>query len=378
MDNVIWVAFVTGLTAGGLSCMAVQGGLVTGSLANQVEKDIREAAPANPRAGKFAKKARIQVAKPILLFLAAKIVAYTLLGLLLGALGTVLSLTPRVRGILQILIAIFMIGNALRMLNVHPIFRFFSFEPPHWLTRYIRRKSKNQDSFFTPIFLGFLTIFIPCGVSQSMMALAVGVGSPLTGAVIMFAFTLGTSPVFFGLTYLATKLGSLIEKYFVRIVAVVLLILGIFAFDTGLNLLGSTYTLSRISELWTPKTTEVAAANPAASGDALSSGQAIGPGILSGGSISATPAPDTVTLYVKNSGYEPRQLVIPAGKLIHLNLVSQNTYSCSRAFVIPGLNLSVLLPESGSQTIDIPPQTAGIQIPFTCSMGMYTGVIQVQ
>jgi sulfite exporter TauE/SafE len=378
MDNVIWVAFVTGLTAGGLSCMAVQGGLVTGSLANQMEKDIQDSAQQKNKQQKAAGKKKISVAKPILLFLAAKITAYTLLGLLLGALGTVLSLTPRVRGILQLLIALFMIGNALRMLNVHPIFRFFSFEPPRFITRYIRKKSKSADSFFAPIFLGFLTIFIPCGVSQSMMALAVAAGNPLTGAVIMFAFTLGTSPVFFGLTYLATKLSSLIEKYFVRIVAIVLLLLGIFAFDAGLNLLGSPYTLSRISELWTPKTTEVASVKITPSVNSLSNEQGTDPGIQSNSTPETAQAPGTITLYVTNNGYQPRILLAPANQTIHLNLVSQNTYSCSRAFVIPGLNFSAVLPETGSQIVDIPPQKSGTQMPFTCSMGMFTGVIQFQ
>src|SRR5574338_1475162 len=33
------VAFVTGLTTGGLSCLAVQGGLLAGTLAHQIEDD---------------------------------------------------------------------------------------------------------------------------------------------------------------------------------------------------------------------------------------------------------------------------------------------------------------------------------------------------
>ena len=34
------LAFITGLTTGGLSCLAVQGGLLASSLANQIEKDM--------------------------------------------------------------------------------------------------------------------------------------------------------------------------------------------------------------------------------------------------------------------------------------------------------------------------------------------------
>ncbi|HNO85891.1 MAG TPA: hypothetical protein PKM54_14740, partial [Anaerolineales bacterium] len=35
----LMVAFVTGLTTGGLSCLAVQGGLLASSLAHQIEQD---------------------------------------------------------------------------------------------------------------------------------------------------------------------------------------------------------------------------------------------------------------------------------------------------------------------------------------------------
>ena len=38
---------------------------------------------------------------------------------------------------------------------------------------------------------------------QAMMVLAIGTGNSLTGAAIMFAFILGTTPVFFGLAYVA-------------------------------------------------------------------------------------------------------------------------------------------------------------------------------
>src|SRR5678816_2830904 len=38
------VAFVTGLTTGGLSCLAVQGGLLASSLAHQIEQDFVEQA----------------------------------------------------------------------------------------------------------------------------------------------------------------------------------------------------------------------------------------------------------------------------------------------------------------------------------------------
>ena len=365
MENIFLPALITGLTTGGISCMLVQGGLVAGSLADRIEKEQWE------KGNNKGKRRRLAV--PILLFLTSKLVAYTLLGFLLGAIGSVLSLSSTTRGIMQIAIAVFMIGNGLRMLNVHPVFRYFSFEPPAFITRYIRKRSKANDTVLTPLFLGALTVFIPCGVTQSMMALAIASGSPLTGAVIMFAFTLGTSPVFFALTYLATALGSLAEKYFTRIAAVALLLFGVITLETGLNLTGSPYTLSAIPaaamRVFQPS-------SPAAIEQTLP--DRAGPQADAPAAPAASSGAHLVTINAKNNGYNPSQLIAPAGEVVDLSILTNKTRSCSRAFEIPALGYSVLLPETGEEKVQIPPQPAGTEMRFTCSMGMYTGVIYFQ
>jgi sulfite exporter TauE/SafE len=340
------VAFITGLTTGGLSCLAVQGGLLASSLAHQIEQDY---------AGQVGQKKskqpapRTNSALPISLFLAAKLVAYTLLGALLGWVGSYLTFSPMIRAILLFAIGIFMVGNALRMFNVHPIFRYFSIEPPKFITRYIRRTAKGADTA-TPLFLGLLTVFIPCGVTQAMMATALGTGSALVGATLMFAFTLGTSPVFFIVAYLTTELGAKLEKFFMRFVAVVVLVLGIYTVDSGLNLMGSPFSLQNMTRNWFAPQAEVAAP--------------------------AVPAKDgEIVLNVKNNGYSPAILRAPAGKDLTLNLVTNNTYSCARDFVIPDLNFYQLLPDTGTVQVNIPAQEAGSTLFFTCSMGMYTGQI---
>src|SRR5512139_3822879 len=263
------VAFVTGLTTGGLSCLAVQGGLLASSLAHQIEQDYLEqvAQGKGKKKSKVPAPVRTNSALPIFLFLVAKLVTYTLLGALLGLLGSYLTLSPMTRAFLMIAIGIFMVGNALRMFNVHPIFRYFSIEPPRFITRYIRRTAKGTDTF-TPLFLGALTVFIPCGVTQAMMAAALGTGSALTGAALMFAFTLGTMPVFFMVAYLTTELGSRMEKYFMRFVAVVVLVLGLVTVNGGLNILGSVLSFQNMTRNLVPSaevsTSETESAAPVA------------------------------------------------------------------------------------------------------------------
>jgi len=347
----LMVAFVTGLTTGGLSCLAVQGGLLASSLAHQIEQDYLEQATQRKkqRGRKKQLAPRSSTATPIMLFLAAKLVAYTLLGALLGLLGSYLTLSPATRAILMILIGVFMLGNALRMFNVHPIFRYFSIEPPKFITRYIRRTAKGTDTA-TPLFLGALTVFIPCGVTQAMMAAALGTGSLAMGAALMFAFTLGTSPVFFVVAYLTTELGARLEKFFMRFVAAVVLILGLVTVNSGLNILGSPLSFQNLTRNLVPSNNApVAHAQPVADGEAV--------------------------LYVQNEGYFPQTLSAPAGKDFILNLVTDQTYSCSRDFVIPALSYYELLPDTGTVKVNIPAQEKGSTLFFTCSMGMYTGQI---
>ena len=371
------LAFITGLTTGGLSCLAVQGGLLASSLAGQIEKDLETSASKRGRKkqgmGNRA-QTRGKLAEPILAFLGAKVVAYTLLGFLLGLVGQMFQLSPYARAFLQIAIGIFMFGSAMRMLNVHPMFRYFAFEPPAFLRRKLRKTAAAggaETSLATPIFLGVLTVLIPCGVTQAMMAVALSSANPIEGAALMFAFTLGTSPVFFAVAYFATQIGAKVEKYFKRFVAVVVLVLAVITIDSGLTLAGSPVSLTRwVSGIFS-QTQEVTAA------PAKQELQVFYPsGQAAKGSSNETGADaSVVTVNVENNGYSPEVAHAKAGVPVRLRLVSENVRSCSRAFIIPTLGVQKILPATGETLIDIPAQKAGSQMHYSCSMGMYAGVI---
>ncbi len=473
------VPFITGLTTGGLSCLAVQGGLLAGSIAHEVEQSINDraasgrairdrsavvpparrdtrtlppagagrpgakaagkpgqagkpgakaarakASPASPAAAACARSGtaqvaravprteaptvRLQAARPIVLFLSAKLVAYTILGFLLGLLGSVLQLSTMTQAIMQAAIGIFMVGTALRMFNVHPIFRYFALEPPRFVTRYIRRKAKDQANAVTPLFLGALTILIPCGVTQAMMAVAIGTGNAVAGAVTMFAFILGTSPVFFIIAYLATRLGSRLEANFMRAVAIVVLVLGLVSIDAGLTLAGWPYSFSNLRLAWSTAQAEAADASgqvaagprptitPPSPSPAYGEGALLGPpsprggsaqsgkssqtansasaGSSSGSSAEATGG-NVVTINVAGNGYSPRVSHARANQPLQMALVTKNTGGCARAFVIPSLQLQKVLPATGTTTINVPAQKPGTKLYYSCSMGMYNGVI---
>jgi uncharacterized protein len=139
-----------------------------------------------------------------------------------------------------------------------------------------------------------------------------------------------------------------------RIVAVVVLILGFVTLDGGLNVIGSPLSFQNLTRSVIPS-------------NSVSASEANSP-------QSSIPS-DELTLYVKNSGYFPATLKAPAGKDLKLNLITNGTYSCALAFLVPALDFYQMLPPVGNVQVDIPAQEKGSTLYYTCSMGMYTGRI---
>jgi sulfite exporter TauE/SafE len=309
------------------------------------------------------KLSRGRLARPIILFLAAKLAAYTVLGLLLGWLGSVLQLTPLMRAWLQIAVGVFMVGTALRLLNVHPIFRYFVIEPPKALTRYIRRRTRlADDHWLSPVLLGTLTVLIPCGVTQAMMALAVGSGNPVAGALIMFAFVLGTTPLFFTLAYLAIALGAKMQARFWKVAGVVVLVLGLLAVDTGLNLAGSPWSSAAVRQALASTPQLVVSVSPT---------------VATSGSPTTATETNEVDMVITDSSYSPSIMRAKAGLPITIKATTKDVRGCSRSMVIPSLNMQKLFDASGTGTLIIPKQLPG-KIRLTCTMGMYNAEIDVE
>lgn len=329
----VWGIFLLGLFTGGLTCLAVQGGLLTATIAQREEEKLKE------------KTKQSGNALPIIAFLGAKLVAYTLFGFLLGWFGSLFQLSITAQIVMQIAVAVFMLGTALSILNVHPIFRYFIIQPPKFVTRMVRNKSKSK-SLFAPVLLGAFTVFIPCGTTQAMMALAMGSGNPLIGSAVLFSFVLGTSPLFFVLGYFATKLSESLHKMFMRITAGVLILLSLFNLNNVLALTGNTWTFDSVFNQ------------------------------------SLLNAPQDVTqkdvvIEIEEEGYAPQVVTVNKGEKISFHIKNDGVYTCAAAFTIPAFNYQKFIPGGKTETIELTMPDKPTQIPFMCSMGMYRGVINV-
>lgn len=337
----LWIIFITGLTVGGLTCLAVQGGLLASVIAAREEESAL---------GRGTAKHAMYATG---VFLVSKYIAYVVLGFILGAFGGALNIGGRVQTVMQLVAGLYMVAVALNLLNIHPIFRYAIIQPPRFLTRMVRNQSKSKD-LFAPALLGGMTIFIPCGTTIAMEALAISSANAFAGASIMAVFILGTIPLFFGIGVLASVMGETFKTKFLKLAAVAVIYLGVTSINGSLIALGSPFTLQAIADNFSK-------ISLGSSDDASQSSQ--------------LPS-QNVEIDVTSRGYTPNYLKVKKGEEVTLTLKSKDAYSCASAFRIPSLGISRNLTANDTQTVKFTPDKAG-KITFACSMGMYRGVIEV-
>lgn len=367
----LFIIFLTGLTTGGLSCLAVQGGLLASIVANQKDLEHDEIVGSKSKKKAKNKKKYLQKLKgnsfsfssfdqldwlPVVMFLSTKVIAHTILGALLGMLGSALTLSLGVKLAFQIFTALFMFATAMNLLDVHPIFRYVVLQPPKFLQKYIRSTSKGS-ALFTPAVLGFLTVFIPCGVTQAMEVTAINSASPVYGALIMFAFTLGTVPLFALIGIATAKLSEGWYASFTKWAAYALIAMAVYSANGVAVVLDYPSITGVASAVRYQFSQERVDAILAAQGGFVGDVQ-------------------KVVVGVSNFGYTPDYVRVYKDTPVELTLTSQEAYSCATAFVFREFGINTFLKPTDSQAFVFTPTKTG-RFTYTCSMGMYSGVMEV-
>ncbi|MBT4123869.1 MAG: hypothetical protein HN981_00735 [Candidatus Pacebacteria bacterium] len=348
--------FFTGLTTGGLSCLAVQGGLLTGVISNQKKQEL-ENDPNSKNKTHQLKEIDSLDWMPVLLFLVAKLISHTILGFMLGLAGSFITLSLDAKLFFQALTALFMFASAMNLMNVHPIFRYLSFQPPKWVRKMIKGKSKNS-SLFAPFVLGLMTIFIPCGVTQAMEVLAINSGNPFIGAATMFTFVLGTMPLFAILGIATAKLSEVWNSVFSKVAGYALIFMALYTINGVLVVIDSPLTIQRITQ----------PISHFFSADRFEKNNINTTAIKNGVQM--------VNIQVVNQGYSPSYTRVKKGIPVEFTLTSNNTYSCALSFVFREFGIRTSLRSTDKQTFTFTPDKVG-RYTFTCSMGMYSGILEV-
>ncbi|MDR1509625.1 MAG: sulfite exporter TauE/SafE family protein [Synergistaceae bacterium] len=331
-----WMLFAIGLLTS-VHCVAMCGGInlsqALSSAGGRESGDTGLASYANLR--------------PSILYNSGRVVSYTIVGGIVGALGSAVSFSGTMKGMVQIAAGIFMVIMGLNMLGMFGFLRVLSPRLPKFLIVRMERKKKGKG----PLVVGLLNGLMPCGPLQAMQIYALSTGSPLKGAMSMFFFSLGTVPLMFGLG----AFGSLMSKRFAGRVmkagAALVIVMGVVMFNNGTALSGID-PLGNLAVNSSPA--QVVSSNSA---------------VVNSSGIQEITTPLT------RRGYPA--LTVEVGTPVRWNLSAEKgtVNGCNNAIVIPEFKIEKRL-TVGDNIIEFTPTKTG-KFRYSCWMGMIRGTITV-
>lgn len=331
------VVFLVGLTAGISTCMALVGGLVLASSARFVEM--------------HPKSSTIQKFKPHLSFNAGRITSFFVLGGVIGYAGSFFQMSSTILGLLTVVVGGVMVIMGLQLTEIFPRLSGIQFTLPKGISRAfgIKEQSEKEYSHKNSFILGASTFFLPCGFTQAMQLFAISSGSPLTGALTMGVFALGTAPGLLGIGGLTSVIKGSFAKPFFKFAGLVVMFMAIFNISNGLNLSGID-----VNAFINPKVNSTAGNDP---------------------NVTLENGVQIVRMTQTSSGYSPNSFTIKKGIAVKWIVTSEDAFTCAASIVSSKLGIRKNL-EAGENIIEFTPTETG-QVRFTCSMGMYSGVFNI-
>ncbi|MDR1378440.1 MAG: sulfite exporter TauE/SafE family protein [Synergistaceae bacterium] len=294
-----------------------------------------------PRALEETLGARLAALQSGALYNLGRVVSYTFLGGVVGALGSAVSFSGNARGWVQLVVGVFMVVMGLNMLNVFPWLRKLNPRLP----KFFADKIHSGDRKRAPLYVGLLNGLMPCGPLQSMQLYALSTGNFTEGALSMFLFSLGTLPLMLGLSVLSSLLSKKFTHGMITVGATLVVVLGVAMFGNGMNLSGLSLP-----------------------GFAPSAAQATRAQVE--GDV------QVVRTELASGRYEPIavQVGIPVRWIIHAEPDTLN--GCNNRIIIPEYGKMQKTLEAGDNVLEFTPTRSGSFV-YTCWMGMIRGRITV-
>ena len=200
-----------------------------------------------------------------------------------------------------------------------------------------------------PAIAGALTFFLPCGFTQGLQLYVLSIGNPITGALTMLAFSLGTLPGLLSLSVLSSFARGSFQTVFVRFASVVVVMLGLWNIQNGLALTG----------------VDVSPSSLLAGGEPIQSASAAPVEIVGGKQI--------VDMKVSGYSYSPSRFTVQAGIPVEWRIDGRAAAGCAQVLLArgDGVRVTKFLSRDNITTIAFTPAEPG-SISFRCSMGMTT------
>ncbi len=291
-------------------------------------------------------ESRFAALRPTFLYNLGRVVSYTIVGFIVGGLGSVITFSTTAQGALKLIAGIFMMIMGINMLGIFPGLRRLTPRMPRIFSRRINTEKAKSNS---PLIVGLLNGLMPCGPLQSMQIYALSTGSPFAGALSMFLFSLGTVPLMFGIGALSSVLSKKFTHKVMTVGAVLVTVL-------GLSMLSQGFTLSGIS---IPSISANASKTSESTGDAakIADGEQI---------VNSTLQPGGYPAITVRAGI-PVKWVIDAPK--------GSVNGCNNAIYIPEYDIEYKF-KTGENIIEFTPDKTG-QYNYSCWMGMIRSIITV-
>ncbi len=219
---------------------------------------------------------KISSLKSSFLYNLGRVISYTILGGIIGALGSVFASSTKIQSLIQLIAALFMIISGLNMIGIK-LFKKFTLpsifnkstcvnnhkNPLQSLIQLIAalfmiisglnmigiklfkkftlpsifNKSTCVNNHKNPFIIGYLNGFLPCGPLQTMQLYALSSGSFIMGASSMFVFSLGTVPVMLGFAYLSSKISERYSDRILKYAGLLIIIFGLFMIKRSISII---------------------------------------------------------------------------------------------------------------------------------------------
>jgi len=351
----------------GVHCIAMCGGI---NLSQTLKKENAPADAAS-QTNKSKSSFNFSLLLPGILYNSGRLGSYTAAGILVGALGSVITLSGRFQGVVQLIAGVFMVIMGINMLGLFPVLRRFIPQMP----KLFAKKTDERKSAHSPLVVGFLNGFMPCGPLQAMQVYALSTGSPVKGGISMFLFCAGTIPLMFALGAASSALSGAKGKTFSRRVmqagAILVAALGLVMFSNGWSLSGFTNSPDKTAPVETadaPKEIISPQPQPAPNADANpSESKQFVPVIENGMQIvRSTLRPNRYPAIIVQQGIPVRwTITAPPGSITGCNYAAIfNEYGIEHVF------------HQGENVIEFTPVKTG-KFRYSCWMGMIRSTITV-
>ena len=176
--------------------------------------------------------------RPQLLFHVGRLIAFFILGGVIGVLGSAFTFNASSLFFLGLVMAAVMIILGINLLDLFHWSKRLQPAMPKFLARHAYGVSQINHTL-TPFLVGIATFFLPCGFTQSMQIYTLSTGDFIQGALTMSFFALGTLPVLAAVSFSSFSIHN--KSYagiFFKTVGLIVILFGLYNLMNALVVAG--------------------------------------------------------------------------------------------------------------------------------------------